>query len=181
MKQDFSQILSQANHLLTRQKSDKNKLYSLHEPEVSCISKGKAHKKYEFGCKVSLSVTHKKGTGIITSAQALLGNPYDGHTLSSALGSSGAISGVNVTRAFVDRGYKGHAVTDCSVFISGQRRSITSAIKKQMKRRQAIEPLIGHLKNEYRLGLCRLKGVVGDQINAVLSAASYNLRRVYLP
>ena len=80
--------------------------------------------------------------------------------------------------AFVDRGYKGHNVTDCNVYISGQKRGITAKIKKQLKRRQAIEPHIGHLKNDGKLGLCRLKAIVGDQINAVLCAASYNLKQV---
>jgi len=174
----FKSILEQSNHLLTRKKSDQNKLYSLHEPSVVCISKGKANKRYEFGCKVSLSITHKKGRSIITSAQALAGNPYDGHTLSCAINLSEDISGVKVIRAFVDRGYKGHGVTDCEVIISGQKRGVTAAIKKQMKRRQAIEPHIGHLKNEGKLRLCRLKGFVGDQINALLCAASYNLKQI---
>jgi IS5 family transposase len=178
LKQVFAPILSQATHLLTRTKNDKGKLYSLHEPAVACISKGKAHKKYEFGCKVSLSITHKKGTGIITSAQALKGNPYDGHTLRDALITSHAVTGVKVTKAFVDRGYKGHGISDCSVFISGQRRGITASIKKQMKRRQAIEPYIGHLKTEGKLGRSMLKGVTGDQINVLLCAAGYNLLRI---
>jgi transposase, IS5 family len=178
LQQAFRQILSQANHLLTRAKTDKGKIYSLHEPDVVCISKGKAHKKYEFGCKVSLSITHKKGTGIITSACALKGNPYDGHTLSNTLSSSQAVSGVKVAKVFVDKGYKGHGVSGCNVFISGQRRGITATIKKQIRRRQAIEPYIGHLKTEGKLGRCMLKGISGDQINALLCAASYNLIRI---
>jgi len=174
----FSKILEQTNHLLTRKMRDKNKLYSLHEPDVVCISKGKAHKKYEFGCKVSLAVTHKKGRGIITGAEALAGNPYDGHTLKDALEFSSLTSGVKVKKAFVDKGYKGHSVSDCNVFISGAKRGVTRSLKAQMKRRQAIEPHIGHLKNEGKLGLCRLKGVIGDQINVLLVAASYNLKQV---
>jgi IS5 family transposase len=171
-------ILSQTNHLLTRTRNDKGKLYSLHEPDVACISKGKAHKKYEFGCKVSLSITHKKGTGIITSANALQGNPYDGHTLRDTLSLSHAVSGIKVAKVFVDKGYKGHGISDCSVFISGQRRGVTAAIKKQMKHRQAIEPCIGHLKTEGKLGRRMLKGIVGDQANALLCAAGYNLLRI---
>lgn len=178
LTQSFSPILSQTAHLLTRTKHDKDKLYSLHEPDVACISKGKAHKKYEFGCKVGLSITHKKGTGIITSARALQGNPYDGHTLTGTLNSSCDVSGVKVAKAFVDKGYRGHGVSDCSVFVSGQRRGTTAAIRKQMRRRQAIEPYIGHLKTEGKLGRCMLKGVTGDQINVLLCAASYNLLRV---
>jgi len=174
----FSPILTQSNHLLTRTLNDKNKLYSLHEPDVVCISKGKARQRYEFGCKVSLGITHKKGAGIVVTAKALLGNPYDGHTLHDTLASAASITGIAATKAFVDKGYKGHEATDCTVFISGQRRGVTSAIKKQMKRRQAIEPHIGHLKNEGKLGLCRLKGFVGDQINALLCGASYNLKQI---
>lgn len=174
----FAQTFQHTKHLLERKKSDKDKLYSLHEVDVECISKGKAQKKYEFGCKVSLSITHKKGSTIITSAQALHGNPYDGHTLAEGLNCSAKISKVAVKKAFVDRGYKGHGVIDSAVFISGQRRGVTKHTARQIKRRQAIEPHIGHLKNKLKLGLCRLKGIVGDQINAVLTAAGYNLLMV---
>jgi IS5 family transposase len=131
LSKEFRLILSQANHLLTRKVSDKNKLYSLHEPDVVCISKGKARNRYEFGCKVSLGITHKKGTGIIVTAKALSGNPYDGHTLKKALQSAATISGTPATKAFVDKGYKGHEVNDCKVFISGQRRGITASIKNK--------------------------------------------------
>jgi IS5 family transposase len=178
LQEIFAQILQQTRHLLERKKSDKEKLYSLHELDVDCISKGKAQKKYEFGCKVSLSITHKKGSSIITSAQALHGNPYDGHTLASALERSEKISKVAVKKAFVDRGYRGHGIIETTVFISGQKRGVTKHTARQIKRRQAIEPHIGHLKNKLKLGLCRLKGIVGDQINAVLTCASYNLRMV---
>jgi len=173
----FEKIFSQANHLLTRSKTDKNKLYSLHEQDVTCISKGKAHKRYEFGCKVSLAITHRKGIGIITSAAALRGNPYDGHTLENAYKDSYKNTGVKVKKMFVDKGYKGHGVSDCQVFISGQRK-LTRTEKNQLKRRQAIEPHIGHLKSKVKLGLCRLKGVIGDKINVILSAAAYNLRQI---
>ena len=133
--------------MLTRKISDKNKLYSLHEPDVVCISKGKARQRYEFGCKVSLSITHKKGRNIIISAQALAGNPYDRHTLSGALQSNETISGFKVTKAFVEKGYKGHGVTDCKIFISGQKREVTVAIKKQMKRKtQLVEYEIKKMK-----------------------------------
>ncbi|MBT8348542.1 MAG: IS5 family transposase [Sulfurovum sp.] len=174
-KVQFDNIVKQTEHLLTRKKKDKNKLYSLHEPDVTCISKGKAHKRYEFGSKVSLSITHK-GAGIVTGCEALSGAPYDGHTLKKALDLSEQITGVKVKRTFVDKGYKGHGVEDTEVFISGQRKNITPSIKKQLKRRQAIEPHIGHMKRSCKLGLSRLKGAIGDQINALLSASAYNLR-----
>ena len=177
IKQQFQEIIEQTEHLLTRNMTDQNKLYNLHETEVTCISKGKAHKRYEFGSKVSLSITHK-GTGIVTGCEALSGGPYDGHTLKQALNLSEQITGVKVKRAFVDKGYKGHGVDDTEVFISGQKKNVTPAIKKQLKRRQAIEPHIGHMKHSCKLGLSRLKGHLGDQINALLAASAYNLRLV---
>jgi IS5 family transposase len=177
IKQQFQETIEQTEHLLTRNVTDKNKLYSLHEPDVACISKGKAHKKYEFGSKVSLSITHK-GIGVVTGCEALSGAPYDGHTLKQALNLSEQITGVKVKRAFVDKGYKGHGVDDTEVFISGQKKNVTPAIKKQLKRRQAIEPHIGHMKHSCKLGLSRLKGHLGDQINALLAASAYNLRLV---
>lgn len=173
----FQNELKKARHLLTRNKTDKNKLYSLHEESVECIAKGKAHKRYEFGCKVSLSITHK-GKGIVTSSNALHGNPFDGHTLKAAIEKSEAITGVAVSRAFVDKGYKGHGLEEGRVFINGQRKGITRLIRKQMKRRQAIEPHIGHMKNEGKLGRCRLKGVLGDEIHAILVGAAYNIHLI---
>jgi IS5 family transposase len=178
----FEPILNQTKRLLAQERKDKNKLYSLHEPDVACISKGKAHKRYEFGCKVSITTTHKQG--FVISSEALPGNPYDGHTLKPALESSERISGVKIESAFVDRGYKGRGIeTDpernhTKIFISGQRRGITAEIKKQLKRRSAIEPMIGHMKQEGKLGLCRLKGIIGDQLNAILTGVGHNLRLI---
>jgi transposase, IS5 family len=177
LKVQFDNIVKQTEHLLARKKKDRNKLYSLHEPDVVCISKGKAHQRYEFGSKVSLSITHK-GAGIVTGCEALSGAPYDGHTLKKALDLSEQITGVKVKRAFVDKGYKGHGIEDTEVFISGQRKNITPSIKKQLKRRQAIEPHIGHMKQSCKLGLSRLRGAIGDQVNALLSASAYNLRLI---
>jgi IS5 family transposase len=181
----FSPILDQTRQLLLQERNSKNKIYSLHEPDVACISKGKAHKRYEFGCKVSITTTHKQG--LVISSQALPKNPYDGHTLKAALESSERITGVEIESAFVDRGYKGHGVESdplrnhTRIFISGQRsqrRGITKSIKKQLKRRSAIEPMIGHMKQEGKLGLCRLKGFIGDQINASLTGIGHNLRLI---
>lgn len=178
----FTPILTQTKRLLTQQRKDKNKLYSLHEPDVACISKGKARQHYEFGCKVSITTTHKQG--LVISSEALPGNPYDGHTLKPALESSERITGVEIDSACVDRGYKGHGVESdplrnhTKIFISGQRRGLTKSLKKQLQRRSAIEPMIGHMKQEGKLGLCRLKGIVGDQINALLTGAGHNLRLI---
>ena len=170
------QELQLAKRLLKQQRSDSNKLYSLHEPQVACISKGKAHKKYEFGNKVSLCVTNREG--FILGAQGLEGNPYDGHTLKGALDQVTELTGVKPERCYVDRGYRGHGVTDTQVFLSGQRRKVTPTIKREMKRRSAIEAIIGHQKTEGRLGWNRLRGVLGDQINALMAAIGYNLRLI---
>jgi len=177
LRRKFFQTLSQTHHLLERKRSDSKKIYSLHESHVDCISKGKAHKKYEFGCKVSLTITHRE-VGIITSISALHGNPFDGHTLKAALASSERNTLSKVRRAFVDEGYKGHGVEDAVVYRSRQNKGVTRRIKREINRRQAIEPYIGHIKSECKLGLSRLKGIVGDKINAISSAAAYNLKLI---
>ncbi len=168
--------LAMANRLLAQQRHDTNKLYRLHEPHVACISKGKAHKKYEFGNKVSLCVTNKEG--FIVGAQGLEGNPYDGHTLKEALDQVADLTGTRPERCYVDRGYRGHGVTKTKVFLSGQKRNVTPTIKKELKRRSAIEAVIGHQKTEGRLGWNRLRGVLGDKINALMAAIGYNLRLI---
>ena len=178
----FSTRLNQTKRLLAQQRTDNKKLYSLHEPNVDCISKGKARVRYEFGCKVSLTTTHKQG--LVIASQSIAGNPYDGHTLKSALKQSEDLTRVKIKSAFVDKGYKGHGINpeEVTIFISGQKRhngkSLTRSIKRQLKRRSAIEPMIGHMKNDGRLGLSRLKGIVGDQINAILVGAGHNLRLI---
>ena len=177
LRRKFSQILSQTHHLLERKRSDSKKIYSLHESHVDCISKGKAHKKYEFGCKVSLTITHRE-VGIITSISALHGNPFDGHTLKAALASSEKNTIIKVKKAFVDEGYKGHGVEDAVVYRSRQKKGVTRRIKREINRRQAIEPYIGHIKSECKLGISRLKGIVGDKVNAISSAAAYNLKLI---
>ncbi len=138
--------------------------------------------RYEFGCKVSLTTTHKQG--LVIASQSIAGNPYDGHTLKSALKQSEDLTRVKIKSAFVDKGYKGHGINpeEVTIFISGQKRhngkNLTRSIKRQLKRRSAIEPMIGHMKNDGRLGLSRLKGIVGDQINAILVGAGHNLRLI---
>lgn len=166
--------LQMAKRLLSQQRHDTNKLYSLHEPHVACISKGKSHKKYEFGNKVSFCVTNKEG--FITGVESLEGNPYDGHTLQGTLDQTTRLTGVRPERCYVDRGYRGHGVTDTKVFLSGQRRHMTPTIKRELKRRSAIEAVIGHQKTEGRLDRNRLRGILGDQMNAMMAAMGYNLR-----
>lgn len=175
LKEKFQDSLNKAKQLLSQTKDSKNKLYSLHEPNVQCISKGKAHKKYEFGCKVSLAVTHKEG--LVVGAKALDGNPYDGHTLKEALNQVEELTGVKPLNSFVDKGYKGHEVENTKVYISGQKK-LSPTLKKALKRRSAIEPHIGHMKNDGKLGRNMLKGILGDKINAVLSAVGHNIRLI---
>jgi IS5 family transposase len=173
--QALTELLTTAKRLLVQEKKSKNKVYSVHEPEaVSCIAKGKARHPYEFGCKVSLGVTHKEG--LVVAALALAGNPHDGKTLQATLKQAKYLSGTAAKDCFVDRGYKGHGVTDVNVYISGQKRGMTPSLKRQLKRRSMIEPMIGHRKNEGRLRRNYLKGGAGDQLNALLCGIGPNLR-----
>ncbi|RME96442.1 MAG: IS5 family transposase [Alphaproteobacteria bacterium] len=160
-----------------RQRQRGRKLYSLHAPEVECIGKGKARTPYEFGCKVSIAtpVTKPKGGQFVLHAKALHGNPYDGHTLGPAIADMEKLTGVEVRRIHVDKGYRGHTyASKFRVWISGQARRVTKAIRREMKRRAAVEPVIGHLKGEHRMDRNYLKGHQGDRANAVLAAAGYN-------
>jgi len=166
-------MLSILQQVFDQKRSDKNKIYSIHEPHVECISKGKAHKKYEFGCKASVVMTHKKN--FILSCEALHGNPFDGHTLKESLRAAERVSGREIIRAFVDRGYKGHKIKETEVLISGKR-GLSRHFKNQLKRRQAIEPIIGHMKSDGKLGRNFLKGKTGDFINALLCAIGQNIR-----
>ena len=157
------------------------KLYSWHAPETECIAKGKAHKPYEFGVKVSLTTTNKrcKGGQFILHAKALPGNPYDGHTLAEVLEETEALTGREIERVYVDKGYVGHkAPRPMRVFRSGQKRGVYGQIKKELRRRSAIEPVIGHCKEDGHLDRNYLKGRHGDQINAVMSAVGYNFRLI---
>ena len=160
-----------------RQRQRGWKLYSLHAPEVECIGKGKARAPYEFGCKVSIAtpVTKPKGGQFVLHAKALHGNPYDGHTLGPVIADMEALTGVEVQRIHVDKGYRGHTHPNrFRVWISGQVRRVTKAIRREMKRRAAVEPVIGHVKDGHRMGRNHLKGRDGDRANAVLAAAGYN-------
>lgn len=153
------------------------KIYALHAPEVECIGKGKARAPYEFGCKVSVAtpVTQPKGGQFVLHAKALHGNPFDGHTLGPMVADMEKLTGVEVQRIHVDKGYRGHNHPNkFKVWISGQVRRVTKAIRHEMKRRAAVEPVIGHMKAEHRMGRNYLKGRDGDRANAALAAAGYN-------
>jgi len=162
------------DRLLKQNPKDKGKLYALHEPDVDCISKGKARKRYEFGCKVSIATTLKEG--FVVGARSMPGNPYDGHTLAEALEQAEILTGNRARRAFVDRGYRGHGVERTDVFISGQKRGMTPALRKALRRRSAIEPTIGHMKTDGRLSRCPLKAKIGDALFAVLCGCGHNIR-----
>ena len=157
------------------------KLYSWHAPEVECIGKGKARAPYEFGVKVSLTTTNKRSKGgqFILHAKALPGNPYDGHTLREVWEETEALTGRKIERAYVDKGYRGHnAPKPLRVYRSGQKRGVHGQIKKELRRRSAIEAVIGHCKTDGHLDRNFLKGRLGDQINAVMSAVGYNFRLI---
>ncbi|MGH8755817.1 MAG: IS5 family transposase [Burkholderiales bacterium] len=159
------------------------RVFSLHAPEVECIGKGKAHRPYEFGVKVSVATTlnHSKGGQFIVHAKALPGKPYDGHTLGTVIPEIERQIGVSLQRIFCDAGYKGHNAPQAhrfKVYTAGQKRRMTDAIKREMRRRSAIEPVIGHAKSEHRLGRNYLAGRVGDAINTILAAVGYNFRRL---
>jgi IS5 family transposase len=161
------------------------KVYSLHAPEVECIGKGKAHKRYEFGVKVSVATTlhRSKGGQFVAHVKALPGNPYDGHTLSAVIPDIEKQIGANIERIVADRGYRGHNAPPThrfKVFISGQKRRVTETIKRELRRRAAVEPVIGHMKSNNRMGRNHLAHAAGDAINAVLAAAGYNFRRLLL-
>jgi transposase, IS5 family len=157
------------------------KLYSLHAPEVECIGKGKAHRPYEFGVKVSIATTLRrcKGGQFVAHVAALPGNPYDGHTLAAVVPAIETQNGATLTRIIADKGYRGHnAPPGRRVVISGQKRGITPAIARELRRRAAIEPAIGHLKSEHRMARNHLADRAGDAANAVLAAVGYNFRRL---
>ena len=170
-------LLDVGTRIFHQKRKDKNKTYSVHAPEVECISKGKAHKRYEFGCKVSVAATSRGGWFV--GAMAVHGSPYDGHTLTGALRQIERIAG-RPEYAFVDRGYRGHGYQgDVKVHVDKVRRGkIARSMWRWMKRRAAIEPGIGHLKRKHRMDRNRLKGIQGDQVNAILSAAGMNFSKL---
>jgi transposase, IS5 family len=178
----FQKPLYLAGRVMTqKQRQEGKKVYSLHAPEVECIGKGKAHMPYEFGVKVAIATTLKRSKGgqFALHAKAMPGNPYDGHTLATIIPEMEKAIGGSITKIIADAGYRGHNAPESHrfrVFTQGQKRHMTPALKKQMKRRAAIEPVIGHIKNEHRMGRNHLAYTQGDAINAILAAAGYNFR-----
>jgi len=178
----FEAALARAAQIRSQQQRQRGwKLYSFHAPEVECIGKGKARTPWEFGVKVSVVTTNARAPGgqFVLHAAALPGNPYDGHTLRTVIEDTQRLTGREIERAYVDRGYRGHdAPNPRRVFISGQKRGVVGAIKRELRRRSAIEPVIGHMKAQGHLDRCYLKGHAGDAANAILSAVGYNFRRI---
>lgn len=171
--------VQRAERIHRQRPKDKNKLYALHAPEAECIGKGKARQPYEFGVKVSLAVTHQHG--LMVGARSFPGNPYDGHTLAAQIEQTNTLLqdiGVKPTTAIVDLGYRGvdKELAPVEVIHRGKFKSPTPRQRTWLKRRQAIEPLIGHTKADHRMDRCWLKGAEGDALHAVMCAAGFNIR-----
>ena len=171
--------LNTARKIFSQKRNDKNKVYSVHAPEVECIAKGKIRKKYEFGCKVSM-VSSSKDNWIL-AIDAIHGNPFDGHTLKDALHQVKQITGWQPLHAYCDKGYRGVAkeVPETEVHISGKKKkSMKASLWKWYARQCAIEPIFGHLKSDNRLERNHLQGKDGDRMNAILSGCGFNLRKL---
>lgn len=177
----YAEELALVERVLRQKRHDKNKVYSLHDPDVLCIAKGKAHKKYEFGRKAS--VTMLRDSGVIVSAVSFKENLYDGDTLEPALEQASSMTGKTFDSVLVDKGYRGRKnVVGTDVVIPGKISKKLNAYhrKKQRKRngrRAAIEPVIGHLKNDHRMARCFLKGAEGAGLNLALAAAAWNIKK----
>lgn len=178
LKKQFTFLLETSHRLLHQKRTDKNKLYSLHAPEVECIAKGKAHKRYEFGCKVSVATTSKDN--FIVGVQALHGNPYDGHTLNGAVEQAERLGDFETKEIYLDRGYRGHNYDGPAKVHLARKgiRKVKPSLRRWLKRRSAVEPVIGHMKNDGRLGRNYLLGEEGDRINAILCGAGHNIRKL---
>jgi len=175
----WQHLFSLANRILGQQRTDHNKVYSIHAPEVECISKGKVHKRYEFGCKVGV-VTTSRGNWVV-GVDAIHGNPYDGHTLGQSIEQMERVTGCRPSDAYCDRGYRGvkAEIGETTVHLTNKRKgSLTRSAWRWLRRRAAIEPVIGHLKSDTRLDRNYLLGEDGDRINAILSGCGFNVRKL---
>lgn len=171
----FWEPLERAKRLLNQTRKSKNKLLSWHAPEVEVIGKGKVAKPWEFDVKVSVAVTNRES--FVVGCRSMPNNPFDGHTLEEALEQAEILSGVSAKRCYVDRGYRRAVIPGVQIFRSGQKRGVnTRTLKRELKRRSEIEAVIGHMKTDGRMDRCRLKGALGDALNAVLVAAGHNIR-----
>lgn len=176
MREEAQELLALSRRFLgqLKDRKTKNKLYSLHEQHVDCISKGKARKRYEFGTKVGIVCTQKDG--FVTAMRSYPGNPYDGHTLDDMLEQSEIICSVKPKTVAVDLGYRGRHDTKADVIHRG--RKLTKRQKARLRRRSGQEAMIGHMKNDGLLERCHLKGKEGDAIHAILCGIGHNLRKM---
>lgn len=175
---EFEKLLELSRRLLLQKRHDKNKLYSIHAPEVACISKGKSHKRYEFGCKVGVVTTMKKP--FVVGIQAFEGNPFDGHTLSQSIEQAERLGSFKADEVYVDRGYRGHDYKGNAIvhIVRLGWRKLPRSLRRWLKRRSVVEAVIGHSKNECRLARNYLLGAEGDKVNAILCGCGYNIRRL---
>ncbi|MBE9114401.1 transposase [Lusitaniella coriacea LEGE 07157] len=171
-------LLERSQRIHQQKRQDSPKVYSVHAPEVECIAKGKSHKRYEFGCKVVMVSTNKSNW--IVGIDAVHGNPYDGATLIPALSQVEQLSEIHPKQVFVDKGFRGQVYhpDDVEVCVAGTRK-FKGTQKKLIKRRSAIEPVIGHAKQDHCLKRNYLKGQQGDRINALLAGCGFNLRKLF--
>ena len=181
-QQRYKELFIIINKILAQQKGDKNKIYSIHEPEVSCIAKGKEAKKFEFGNKSGIVLT--KTTKIVVGAIAFEDNPYDGHTLKEHLEQTEYLTGSRPKTGIVDRGYRGKKKINGTEIISpsvpkkGTSQYEKRKARKRFRARAGIEPVIGHIKHDHRMLRNYLKGVVGDQLNTILAGTGFNLKKM---
>lgn len=178
LPQDLHVLIEIAKRIYQQQPKDTGKLYSVHAPETECIAKGKVHQRYEFGCQVVLVTTQRSNW--IVGIDAVHGNPYDGATLSQALGQTQRLTTIKPKQAAVDQGFRGarHHPTDVDVLVAGTRQTNRS-LKRLLKRRNAIEPIIGHTKQDHGLGRNHVRGTVGDRMNAFLAGCGFHLRKLF--
>ena len=179
---DYDELLLRFKAVLSQTKNSKDKIYSLHEPEVYCIAKGKAHKKYEYGCKASIILT--QNTGIIVGATTFKENIYDGKTLEEVLTQTKELTGKYPVSATVDRGYQGVSqIASTKIIRPSKPLKRATEYEKQKKRkhcrrRAAIEPIIGHLKQDHLAARNYLKGTMGDMINFIMAASGFNFKKL---
>ena len=178
LQEAFQPVGEPIAQLLVQKLDDKQKLYALHAHEVECIAKGKARSRFEFGVKASFAVVNARGKvgQFVVGARACPGLPYDGHTLKAQISQVERLTGVAVKRAYVDRGYRGHGLDRPEVYLSHTRGIVSPTIKRELRRRSAIEPVIGHMKADGKLERHWLQGTHGDAVNVVLVAAGHNVR-----
>jgi len=181
MSCNLKEALIKARKIYNKSPDTKDRLYSWHAPEVECIVKGKIAKPAEFGCKVGIATNLHSAPGghFVLHAKALHGRPFDGHTLNISIEHIIQLTGKTPKRIFVDKGYTGHNYPEKQrVYKSGQKRGVTMHLKREIRRRSVVEPIIGHVKNDCRMNRNWLKGQEGDRANAILAATGYNFRRI---